>query len=124
MQDALEEHARAWVDADAPVLWLLGKTQAGKTSIVAEVTGQGHDEVGRGYRPMTLESRVYAFPPEQPVLRFLDTRGLADSTDNDPGNELALLFELDAGRELDPFLPLFPKLPLFRLEPSLRDRRR
>ncbi len=78
MQDALE-HARAWVDADAPVLWLLGKTQAGKTSIVAEMTGQGHDEIGRGYRPMTQESRIYAFPPEQPALRFLDTRGLADS---------------------------------------------
>ncbi|MGB5732818.1 MAG: GTPase domain-containing protein, partial [Thiohalocapsa sp.] len=89
MQDALEEQARAWVDADAPILWLLGKTQAGKTSIVAEMTDQGYDEVGRGYRPMTLESRIYAFPPQQPVLRFLDTRGLADSTDNDPDNELA-----------------------------------
>ena len=89
MQDALEEQARAWVDADAPILWLLGKTQAGKTSIVAEMTNQGYDEVGRGYRPMTLESRIYASPPEQPVLRFLDTRGLADSTDTDPDNELA-----------------------------------
>ena len=92
MQDALE-HARAWVDADAPVLWLLGKTQAGKTSIVAEMTGQGHDEIGRGYRPMTQESRIYAFPPEQPALRFLDTRGLADRAENDPDNQLALARE-------------------------------
>ena len=92
MQDALE-HARAWVDADAPVLWLLGKTQAGKTSIVAEMTGQGHDEIGRGYRPMTQESRIYAFPPEQPALRFLDTRGLADRAENDPHNQLALARE-------------------------------
>lgn len=88
MQDALKQ-ACDWVDADAPILWLLGKTQAGKTSIVAEMTGQGHDEVGRGYRPMTQESRIYAYPPEQPALRFLDTRGLADCADNDPGNALA-----------------------------------
>jgi len=92
MQAALEE-ARAWVDADAPVVWLLGKTQAGKTSIVAEMTGQGHDEIGRGYRPMTQESRIYAFPPEQPALRFLDTRGLADCAENDPDNQLALARE-------------------------------
>ena len=88
MQDALS-NARDWVDAEAPVLWLLGKTQAGKTSIVAEMTGQGHDEVGRGYRPMTQESRLYAFPSEQPVLRFLDTRGLADCADHDADNALA-----------------------------------
>ena len=92
MQDALRE-ARAWVDADAPILWLLGKTQAGKTSIVAEMTGQGHDEIGRGYRAMTQESRLYAFPPRQPALRFLDTRGLADRADNDPDNQLALARE-------------------------------
>lgn len=83
------ERARAWVDAEAPVLWLLGKTQAGKTSIVAEITSQAHDEVGRGYRPVTKESRMYNFPPEQPVLRFLDTRGLGDCADADPSNDLA-----------------------------------
>ncbi len=88
MQDAAGR-ARDWVDADAPILWLLGKTQAGKTSIVAEMTGEGHDEIGRGYRPMTRDSRIYSFPPEHPVLRFLDTRGLADSADHDPGNALA-----------------------------------
>jgi uncharacterized protein (DUF697 family) len=88
VQDALE-HARNWIDADAPVLWLLGKTQAGKTSIVAEMTGQGHDEVGRGYQPMTRETRIYGFPPEHPVLRFLDTRGLAECADGDSGTELA-----------------------------------
>ena len=81
--------AQAWIAAEAPIIWLLGKTQAGKTSIVAELTGQAHDEVGRGYRPMTTESRVYAFPPDQPVLRFLDTRGLADRADHDAGAEIA-----------------------------------
>lgn len=87
MSDAAER-ARSWMNAEAPVLWLLGKAQAGKTSIVAEMTGQGHDDVGRGYRPMTQASRIYGFPPERPALRFLDTRGLADCADNDPSNEL------------------------------------
>ena len=77
MQQTLEQ-VRDWIDADAPVIWLLGKTQAGKTSIVAEMTGQAHDQIGAGYLPMTRDSRVYAFPPEHPVLRFLDTRGLGD----------------------------------------------
>jgi len=88
MQDELEQ-ARAWIDADAPVLWLLGKTQSGKTSIVAEITGQGYDEVGRGYKPMTQESRLYAFPTEKPAMRFLDTQGLADCADNDLDAEVA-----------------------------------
>jgi len=87
MDDALDQ-ARRWVDADAPVLWLLGKTQSGKTSILAEITGQGHEAVGRGYRPVTRESRLYAFPPDRPVLRMLDTRGLADSADEDASEDL------------------------------------
>jgi uncharacterized protein (DUF697 family) len=90
MQEPTElAQARAWADAEAPILWLLGKTQAGKTSIVAELTGQAHDEVGRGFLPMTRESRLYAFPKDQPVLRFLDTRGLADCADYDAANDLA-----------------------------------
>jgi len=97
MQQLLDQ-ARDWIDADAPIIWLLGKTQAGKTSIVAEMTGQAHDQVGAGYRPMTRENRIYAFPEERPVLRFLDTRGLCDSadpatdraSDQDPNADLAL----------------------------------
>jgi uncharacterized protein (DUF697 family) len=89
MQQTLEQ-VRDWIDADAPVIWLLGKTQAGKTSIVAEMTGQAHDQIGAGYLPMTRESRVYAFPPEHPVLRFLDTRGLGDDASYDPHGDLAL----------------------------------
>lgn len=83
--------ARAWIDADAPILWLLGKTQSGKTSIVAEITGQAHDEIGRGFIPMTQESRLYAFPPEpqRPVLRVLDTRGLADRADSTAAADVA-----------------------------------
>lgn len=88
MPETLEQ-VRDWVEADAPVIWLLGKTQAGKTSIVAEMTGQAYDQIGAGYLPMTRESRVYAFPQEQPVLRFLDTRGLGDDAGYDPEGDLA-----------------------------------
>lgn len=71
----------AWVEAEAPILWLLGKTQAGKTSIVAQITGQARDQIGNGFEPFTAESRLYAFPETRPVLRFLDTRGLGDRLD-------------------------------------------
>ncbi|MEA1049505.1 DUF697 domain-containing protein [Lamprobacter modestohalophilus] len=80
--------AQAWAWAEAPTIWLLGKTQAGKTSIVAELVGRAHDQIGNGFVPMTKELRLYAFPEERPVLRFLDTRGLSDVADDDPAADL------------------------------------
>ena len=41
-----------------PLIWLLGKTQAGKTSIVAEITGEAVDQVGCGFVPVTKHSRI------------------------------------------------------------------
>lgn len=82
-------HAQQWANAQAPLIWLFGKTQAGKTSLVAEITGQGRDDIGRGFRPMTRQARIYAFPEAQPVLRFLDTRGLGDAADNETDAPLA-----------------------------------
>ncbi len=80
--------AQAWAGAEAPTLWLLGKTQAGKTSIVAEIVGRAHDQIGNGFVPMTKDLHLYAFPEERPVLRFLDTRGLSDVADRDPMKDL------------------------------------
>ncbi|MGB5834280.1 MAG: GTPase [Thiohalocapsa sp.] len=80
--------ALAWAAAEVPTIWLLGKTQAGKTSVVAEITGQAHDQIGTGFVPMTRESRLYAFPEDDPALRFLDTRGLSDAADYDPSADL------------------------------------
>lgn len=80
--------AQAWAAAEAPTIWLLGKTQAGKTSIVAEIVGRAHDRIGNGFVPMTKDVRLYAFPEERPVLRFLDTRGLSDVADDDPAADL------------------------------------
>ncbi len=59
-----------------PVLWLFGKTQTGKSSLVRFLTGAADAEIGEGFRPCTRYSRQYDFPTsEVPLLRFLDTRG-------------------------------------------------
>lgn len=63
----------------APVIWLVGKVQAGKSSIVAAVTGATDAEVGTGFRPCTRTARVFDYPPEAPLVRFLDTRGLGEA---------------------------------------------
>lgn len=62
----------------APVLWLLGKTQSGKTSIIRALTGSQAAEIGNGFQSCTRNSRFYDFPAEVPVVRFLDTRGLGE----------------------------------------------
>jgi len=76
-------------EALAPVIWLLGKAQAGKTSVVAELTGAARGEIGNGFQATTRKARVYAFPPELPVVRFLDTRGLEEGAAYDPGEDMA-----------------------------------
>jgi uncharacterized protein (DUF697 family)/predicted GTPase len=67
----------------APVFWLFGKTQSGKSSIIKFLTGADAAEIGHGFRPCTRFSRLYEFPsPETPLMKFLDTRGL-----DEPGYE-------------------------------------
>jgi len=61
-----------------PVLWLIGKAQAGKTSIIRALTGSETAEIGNGFQPCTRTARFYDFPAEAPVVRFLDTRGLGE----------------------------------------------
>src|SRR5579871_2123018 len=57
-----------------PVLWLFGKTQTGKSSLVRYLTGALDAEIGEGFRPCTRHSRQFDFPTsETPLLRFLDT---------------------------------------------------
>lgn len=71
-----------------PVIWLLGRAQSGKTSIVRALTGSPQAEIGDGFRPCTRSARFYDFPAEAPVVRFLDTRGLGE-VDYDPSEDLA-----------------------------------
>ncbi|TVP91531.1 MAG: DUF697 domain-containing protein [Pseudomonadaceae bacterium] len=62
-----------------PTLWLIGKTGAGKSSLIRAVTGQSDIEVGRGFRPCTQTAVRYDFPADTPVMTFMDTRGLAEA---------------------------------------------
>jgi uncharacterized protein (DUF697 family) len=72
-----------------PVLWLYGKTQSGKTSLIKFLTGAEDAEIGQGFRPCTRFSRTYDFPTsDAPLLTFLDTRGV-DEPGYDPAEDLA-----------------------------------
>jgi uncharacterized protein (DUF697 family) len=72
--------ARERAQANALVVWLLGKTGAGKTAIVSTLTGDPRAEVGLGFEPCTRTAGFYDVPPEAPLLRFLDTRGLGEAS--------------------------------------------
>ena len=63
----------------APVVWLIGKVQSGKSSIVRALTGATAAEVGSGFKACTKTARIFDFPAEAPVIRFLDTRGLGEA---------------------------------------------
>ncbi|MEL7035512.1 MAG: GTPase [Cyanobacteria bacterium J06592_8] len=58
---------------------LIGKPQAGKSSIVRGLTGVSPEIIGQGYRPHTQHTERYAYPSEDlPLLIFTDTVGLGD----------------------------------------------
>ncbi len=78
-QDLQREHL--------PTLWLLGKTGAGKSSLVSAVTGLSNVEIGNGFAPCTKTSTHYVYPDPNPLLRFLDTRGLGEA-DYDPAQDI------------------------------------
>lgn len=62
-------------DASLPVVWLLGKTGAGKSSLVRALTGQTEAEIGNGFAPCTRSARSYDFPAHEPLVRFLRHTG-------------------------------------------------
>lgn len=64
---------------ELPVIWMLGKTGAGKSSVVQALTGESRAEVGNGFRPCTRTTDMFDFPQDAPVVRFLDTRGLGEA---------------------------------------------
>ncbi|WP_306132162.1 YcjF family protein [Roseivivax marinus] len=73
---------------DIPIVWLLGRTGAGKSSLIRVLTGLSEIEVGSGYEPCTKTSSKFDFPPDAPLVRFLDTRGLGEAG-YDPSEDLA-----------------------------------
>lgn len=76
MLEASLREARAKLPV--PVLWLIGKTQSGKTSIIRALTGSEAAQIGDGFQACTRSSQFYDFPVGAPVIRFLDTRGLGE----------------------------------------------
>ena len=86
LQATLAERRKA---ARLPVIWLLGKTQSGKSSIIQALTGSSRAVVGEGFRPCTRHTDLYDFPDaETAFIRFLDTRGLGE-VGYDPTEDLA-----------------------------------
>lgn len=58
---------------------LIGKPQAGKSSIVRAMTGATPDIIGQGFRPHTTHIQRYTYPTEDlPLLIFTDTIGLGE----------------------------------------------
>ncbi len=99
---AVAEGARAF----APVIWMIGKVQSGKSSIVRTITQSDAVALGAGFKACTRTARIFDFPQEAPVLRFLDTRGLGEA-DYDPAEDLAFCAErahllLAVARAMDP----------------------
>ena len=89
------ERTKAWLNPDKnpalteifqhqiqvlPTLWLLGKTGAGKSSLIHALTGDTRVVIGNGFQPCTRTAQAYDFPQDKPLLRFLDTRGLAEAS--------------------------------------------
>lgn len=65
---------------------LIGKPQAGKSSIVRGLTGVSAEIIGPGFRPHTQHTQRYAYPSEElPLLIFTDTVGLGDVNQNPQG---------------------------------------
>lgn len=72
-----------------PVLWLMGKTGSGKSSIIQRLTGDTRAQIGNGFQPCTQTSFHYDHPSDAPVMRFLDTRGLGEAG-YDPQEDLTI----------------------------------
>ncbi|MGE0827306.1 MAG: DUF697 domain-containing protein [Candidatus Binatia bacterium] len=62
-----------------PVIWLFGKVQSGKTSIIRALTGAERAQIGSGFAACTRWAARYDFPnADFPLAVFLDTRGLGE----------------------------------------------
>jgi uncharacterized protein (DUF697 family) len=89
-EEQIREHLeRLRPKLPVPVIWMFGRTQSGKTSVIKHLTGAERAAIGKGFEPCTRFSARYQFPTaEAPLVTFLDTRGL-DEPGYDPGEDLA-----------------------------------
>jgi uncharacterized protein (DUF697 family)/predicted GTPase len=76
---------------------LIGKPQAGKSSIVRGLTGVSAEIIGQGFRPHTQHTQRYAYPSNDlPLLIFTDTVGLGDVHQNTDNLIQELIGDLEA----------------------------
>lgn len=97
VDEAQIEHILTTVRANLPTteVWLIGKTQAGKSSIVRGLTGISAEIVGQGFRPHTQHTERYAYPSSDlPLFIFTDTVGLGESHPNADQTTKAIAQEL------------------------------
>ncbi len=97
--------------------WLIGKPQAGKSSIVRGLTGVSAEIVGQGFRPHTQYTQRYAYPSEDlPLLIFTDTVGLGDINQDTESLIQALLQDLTSDRQRARVLILTVKINDFAID--------
>ncbi len=84
--EEIQKASKQWSE-QLPTLWLLGKTGAGKSSLIQAFTGDTAIEIGNGFSPCTKTAEKYDYPQEKPIMRFLDTRGLSEA-DYDPAEDI------------------------------------
>ena len=85
VSDAQVAEILATIRAELPTTeaLLIGKPQAGKSSIVRGLTGVSAEIIGQGFRPHTQNTQRYAYPSNDlPLLIFTDTVGLGDVNQN------------------------------------------
>ncbi|MEO0927800.1 MAG: GTPase [Cyanobacteria bacterium J06643_13] len=93
---------------------LMGKPQAGKSSIVRGLTGVSAEIVGQGFRPHTQNTERYAYPSEDlPLLIFTDTVGLGDIDQNTQDIVSELESELEQKKQRARILILTVKISDF-----------
>ncbi|NJK56286.1 MAG: hypothetical protein HC939_09975 [Pleurocapsa sp. SU_5_0] len=96
---------------------LIGKPQAGKSSIVRGLTGVSAEIIGQGFRPHTQNTERYAYPSEDlPLLIFTDTVGLGDIDQNTQNIIQELKAELDQDTQRARILILTVKITDFATE--------
>lgn len=68
---------------DVPTLWVLGKPDSGKKSIVEALTSYDRDSSIKGFTTCGVQTKVFDFPSDVcPVLKILITAGIEDSVQN------------------------------------------
>jgi 50S ribosome-binding GTPase len=104
---------------------LIGKPQAGKSSIVRGLTGVSAEIVGQGFKPHTQSTTRYNYPSQElPLLVFTDTVGLGD-IDRDTNSLIQeLVGDLDAETSRPRILLFSPsKLVISRSIPCAKSRK-